>query len=112
MRTTLPSAGTHAILEMGLRQNPVFQRTPAPKADIVGLLPTFVERAAPLASTLVPGIVVVSMVVTVVIPMVVTVVIPMVVTVVIPIVVTVVILSTMRILGPTALCAGVTAAAP
>jgi hypothetical protein len=81
---------------MGLRQNPVFQRTPAPKADIVGLLPTFVERAAPLASTLVPGIVVVSMVVTVVIP----------------IVVTVVILSTMRILGPTALCAGVTAAAP
>jgi hypothetical protein len=104
MRTTLPSAGTHAILEMGLRQNPVFQRTPAPKADIVGLLPTFVERAAPLASTLVPGIVVVSMVVTVVIPMVVT--------VVIPIVVTVVILSTMRILGPTALCAGVTAAAP
>jgi hypothetical protein len=96
MRTTLPSAGTHAILEMGLRQNPVFQRTPAPKADIVGLLPTFVERAAPLASTLVPGIVVVSMVVTVVIP----------------IVVTVVILSTMRILGSTALCAGVTAAAP
>ena len=97
-----------AILEMRHCQNSVFQRTSAPEANIVALLPALVERASPLTSTRMPGAVVVSMVITMVVSMIIAVVITMVVSMII----TVIVSSTVRVLGPTALPARVTTAAP
>ena len=112
LRTKQPYAGMLAILEMRHCQNSVFQRTSAPEANIVALLPALVERASPLTSTRMPGAVVVSMVVSMVITMVVSMIIAVVITMVVPMIITVVIPPTVQVLGPTALPARVTTAAP
>lgn len=84
---------------MGRRQNTVFQRTPAPEADEIALVSALVERAAPFAAALVRRVVILAVIVCVLIAFFANMVIAM------------VVLAVMRILGATALGAGVTAVA-